>query len=58
VFSLTETMSKILAMGLGLVDGLFDLTDGFETLAAEQRIVSHGCVRAGAWMPVRTPVPT
>lgn len=94
VYSLTETMSKIWAMGVELADviamvtsntatsirrtaelgalavgraaeisvlriedGEFSLSDGVETLAVERRIIAEGCVRAGEWMPARSPVP-
>lgn len=94
VYSLTETMSKIWALGVDLVDviamttsntatsigrrgelgslaagraadisvlrveeGQFGLSDGYETITAERRLVAEGCVRAGRWTPALTPVP-
>jgi dihydroorotase len=94
VCSLTDTMSKVWAMGVDLpavitmvtantaisirrsdslgslgvgrpaelsvlrvVEGDVELSDGFETLTAERRLVAEGCVRAGRWMPARAPVP-
>jgi dihydroorotase len=94
VYSLTETMSKVWAMGVPLADviamtttntatsirhqhelgtlgvgraaevsvlriedGAFALSDGFETITAERRLTSFGCVRGGAWMPTPAPVP-
>lgn len=94
VYSLTETMSKVWAMGVSLTDviamtttntamslrhqhdlgtlgvgrpaevsvlriedGAFELSDGFETITAERRLTSFGCVRGGTWMPTPAPVP-
>ena len=94
VFSLTDTMSKVWAMGVDLpaVIGMVtantatsirrpdtlgalaagrpaeisvlrvdehavELSDGFESITAERRLVAEGCVRAGTWMPARLPVP-
>jgi dihydroorotase len=94
VYSLTETMSKIWALDVDLVDvigmttsntatslkrtaelgslaagrtadisvlrveeGQFALSDGYETISAERRLVAEGCVRAGEWIPARSPVP-
>jgi len=37
--------------------GQFALSDGYETISAERRLVAEGCVRAGEWIPVRSPVP-
>ena len=87
VFSLHETLSKILALGLPLsdviamatteaaasigrsaeygtlevgraaeisvmrlVEGLAHLSDGYETLDADRRLVPVGCVRGGEWI--------
>jgi dihydroorotase len=94
VYSLTETMSKIWALGVDLADviamtttntatsirrtdelgslavgrradisvlrveeGEFGLSDGHETITATRRLAAEGCVRAGEWMPARSPVP-
>jgi dihydroorotase len=35
---------------LRLDEGDFDLSDGFETVAATQRLVPVGCLRAGSWI--------
>jgi len=42
---------------LAVEEGSFELSDGYETLRAERRLVPVGCVRAGRWLPVETPVP-
>ena len=95
VFSLTDTMSKVWAMGVDLPaviahghrqhghaasggptrsarwpravrrrlsvlridEHAVELSDGFESITAERRLVAEGCVRAGTWMPARLPVP-
>jgi dihydroorotase len=31
-------------------EGDFDLSDGFETVAATQRLAPVGCLRAGSWI--------
>jgi dihydroorotase len=36
--------------------GDFALSDGFESIEVERRLVGHGCVRAGTWVPARSPV--
>ena len=88
VVSLTETMSKIWALGVSLPDvvamttvapamtvgradelgalapgrtadvtvlrieeGPAELSDGFEALTADRRLVAVGCLREGAWIP-------
>jgi dihydroorotase len=31
-------------------DGVFELSDGFETMSVSQQLAPVGCVRAGAWI--------
>jgi dihydroorotase len=42
---------------LEIVDGPAELSDGHETIVAERRLVGHGCVRAGRWLPADAAVP-
>jgi dihydroorotase len=34
-----------------------ELSDGYETIVAERRLVPVGCVRGGRWLPTEVPVP-
>jgi dihydroorotase len=35
---------------LRVAEGPFELSDGFETMAVDERLVNAGCVRAGEWV--------
>jgi dihydroorotase len=42
---------------LAVEDGPAELSDGYETLTAERRLLPVGCVRGGRWLPVDAAVP-
>jgi hypothetical protein len=35
---------------LAVAEGEFELSDGYETIAARRKLVPVGCVRAGEWI--------
>jgi dihydroorotase len=43
---------------LAIEDGPHDVSDGFETVTVDRRLVPVGCLRAGTWHRARVPVPS
>ena len=41
---------------LAVEEGPHDVSDGYETVTVDRRLVPVGCLRAGAWFDAKVPV--